>query len=174
MPCSPSSHKKLSQKLLESVHCVNTVESSCSFPGKCDWQLVDVWSSLERSEGCCHRLGDTSLCDWHGCYHEQVWLLVWISDGLKSSREHGQCQLNTMSNVSNSTEGQQVADWTCKAPSQIRNSETVDFFWKKVQVSQREYGEDGTSLPRMRKAPWRFEVGSGKAFYQCTAKELYS
>ena len=72
------------------------------------------------------------------------------------------------------SEGQQVADLTCKALSRIRNTEAFDLFWEKVQVLQREYGVDEACLPRKRKAPRHLEVGSGEAFYPSTAKEFYS
>ena len=45
------------------------------------------------------------------------------------------------------SEGQQVADLTCKTLSWLRNTEAFDFLWEKVQVLQREYGVDEASLP---------------------------
>ena len=45
------------------------------------------------------------------------------------------------------SEGQQVADLTCKALSRIRSTEAFDLFWEKVQVLQREYDVDEPSLP---------------------------
>ena len=72
------------------------------------------------------------------------------------------------------SEGQQVADLTCRTLGRVRNTEAFNLFWEKVQVLQREYGVDEASLPRRRKAPRRFDVGFGEGFYPTTGKELYS
>ena len=72
------------------------------------------------------------------------------------------------------SEGQQVADLTCKTLIRIRTTEAFDLFWEKVQVLQREYSVDEPSLPRKRKAPRHLEVGSGEAFYPSTPKQFYS
>ena len=63
------------------------------------------------------------------------------------------------------SEGQQIADLTCKTLIQIRTTEAFDLFWEKVQVLQREYSVDEPSPPLKRKAPRHLEVGSGEAFY---------
>ena len=45
------------------------------------------------------------------------------------------------------SEGQQVADLTCKTLIRLRTTEAFDLFWEKVQVLQREYSVEEPSLP---------------------------
>ena len=72
------------------------------------------------------------------------------------------------------SEGQKVADLTCKTLSRIQSTEAFDLFWEKVLILQREFGVNEASLPRKKKTPCRLEVGSGESFHHSTAKEFYS
>ena len=72
------------------------------------------------------------------------------------------------------SEGQQVADMTCKTLIRIITNEAFDLFWKKVQILQREivwmnlvYHKRGRPLVIL-------EVGSGEAFCPSTPKQFYS
>lgn len=72
------------------------------------------------------------------------------------------------------SEGQQIADLTCKTLIRIRNSDAFDHFWDKVLGLQRKYGIDDARLPRRKKIPRHLEIGSGESFYPSTVKEFYS
>ena len=71
------------------------------------------------------------------------------------------------------SEGQQVAELTCRTLEQIRTTDSFDLFWQNVMMLQQEEGVNEPVLPRKRKAPARFEVGSNAAHYPDTPKEHY-
>ena len=71
------------------------------------------------------------------------------------------------------SEGQQVAELTCRTLEQIQTTESFDLFWQNVMTQQEEKGINEPVLPRKRKAPARFEVGSSAGHYLDTPKEHY-
>lgn len=73
------------------------------------------------------------------------------------------------------SEGQEIADLTCKTLSRIQSTEAFNLFWERVQLLQREYGVQEACLPRKRKTPRHLEVGSEESYYYpSTPKEFYS
>ena len=70
-------------------------------------------------------------------------------------------------------EGQRVAELTVSVLEKIRDDSEFDLFWElvKMKASVLEVGDP--KLPRQRKAPKRFEVGSGEPHYPATVEEYY-
>ena len=60
-------------------------------------------------------------------------------------------------------EGQAVAELTIKALRTMRNDETFQLFWKVVEHSASKYDVNEPCLPRCRKVPRRYELGTGEA-----------
>lgn len=71
------------------------------------------------------------------------------------------------------SEGQQVAELTCQTLERIRTAEAFDLFWKNVMLLQEQKGVNEPVLPRKRKAPARFELGSGIGHQPNTPKDLF-
>ena len=71
------------------------------------------------------------------------------------------------------SEVQQVAELTCQTLERIRTAEAFDLFWKNVMLLQKQKGVNEPVLPRMRKAPPRFEVGSGIGHHPNIPKDLF-
>ena len=58
------------------------------------------------------------------------------------------------------SEGQQVAEPTCRTLEQIQTTESFDLFWQNLMLLQTEKGEnEPAALPRKRKAPTQYESG---------------
>ena len=68
---------------------------------------------------------------------------------------------------------QQVAELTCQTLERIRTAEAFDLFWKNVMLLQEQKGVNEPVLSRKRKAPARFEVGSGIGHHPNTPKDLF-
>ena len=93
----------------------------------------------------------------------------------------GECVLNHTDNLSKSlqnpsltsSEGQSIAELTCKTLERIRTDEAYDLFWEKVSLLQTKLDVSDPVLPRKRKAPVRYEVGSSDGHYPETPKALY-
>ena len=45
------------------------------------------------------------------------------------------------------SEGQEVADLSCKTLGQVQNTEAFNHFWETVEILQREHGVDEACLP---------------------------
>ncbi len=71
------------------------------------------------------------------------------------------------------SEGQQVAELTCQTLERIRTAGSFDLFWQNLMLLQTEKGVNVPALPRMRKAPARFEVGSSVGHHAGTPKEYF-
>ena len=71
------------------------------------------------------------------------------------------------------TEGQQVAELTCQTLERIRTTESFDLFWQNLMLLQTEKGVNAPTLPRKRKCPSQYEVGTSAGYYPGTAKEYY-
>ena len=93
----------------------------------------------------------------------------------------GECILSHTDNLSKtlqnpkltSSEGQSIAELTCQTLVRIRNDEAYDIFWEKVCTMQAKFDIDDPTLPRRRKAPARYEVGTGDGHHPETPKALY-
>ena len=72
------------------------------------------------------------------------------------------------------SEGQKIADLTCKTLGRIRSTEAFDLFWERVQQLQSEFGVNNACFPRKRKSPRHLEVGESPGYYPRTPKEYYS
>ena len=69
-------------------------------------------------------------------------------------------------------EGQKLADLTCQTLEKIRNGECFDLFWERILLLQKELAVNDPVLPRIRKAPRRFDTG-GASYFLESPKELY-
>lgn len=71
------------------------------------------------------------------------------------------------------SEGQEVAELTCKTLESIRTEKAFDLFWTNVMQLREEKGVDEPVLPRKRKVPARFEEGSAVGHHPDTPQDLY-
>lgn len=93
----------------------------------------------------------------------------------------GECILKLTDNLSktlqspslNAAEGQRIAELTCNTLERIRCEECYDIFWEKVLQLQEQLGVNDPTMPRRRKAPCRYEIGTGEAHFPGTPKELF-
>ena len=93
----------------------------------------------------------------------------------------GECVLKHTDNLSktlqspslSAAEGQQIAEMTRKTLEHIRSDECFDAFWERVLQVQQELGVQEPVLPRRRKAPRRFEIGTGDCAFPDTPKEFF-
>ena len=71
-------------------------------------------------------------------------------------------------------QGQQLAEDVCITISRDRNDASFNLFWQRIlQRKSNMEGIGDPELPRKRKAPARFEVGSGPHHFPSTAKEHF-
>ena len=71
------------------------------------------------------------------------------------------------------SEGEQVAELTCKTLERIRNTESFDLFWENLMLLQTEKGVNEPVLPRKRKVPSRYEDGTSVGYHPGTPKEYF-
>ena len=72
------------------------------------------------------------------------------------------------------SEAQHIADLTCQTLLKIRDDTHFDLFWQFVIQTQEKYDINAPELPRKRKAPARFEIGSSRVEHSCcTVKDVY-
>jgi len=71
------------------------------------------------------------------------------------------------------SEAQHVADLTCQTLLKTRDDTSFDLFWQFVIQIQERYDINAPELPRRRKVPARFEIGSSHAEYPCTVQDVY-
>ena len=71
------------------------------------------------------------------------------------------------------SEGQQVAEMVVKTLETLRNEQSYNMFWEKVNKASREYGTDEPKLPRKRKMPQRFQIGNDDGYFQQNAQSHY-
>ena len=92
----------------------------------------------------------------------------------------GQCLLRHTDNLSKTlqsptltaSEGQKIAELTCKTLLRIRDEKSFDLFWESVLLIQESNDINEPELPRKRKAPARFQAGSC-GYHPSTPKDLY-
>ena len=70
-------------------------------------------------------------------------------------------------------EGQEIAKLTVVTLEKMRSEEAFKQFFATVEVSRKNLDVDTPSLPRKRKAPARFEVGSGAGNHVGSVEDLY-
>ena len=70
-------------------------------------------------------------------------------------------------------EGQEIAELTCQTLQKIRTDESFDQFWQNIMLLKEQKGVSEPVLPRKRKAPARFEVGSSSGHHPETPKEMF-
>ncbi len=93
----------------------------------------------------------------------------------------GECILTHTDNLSKTlqnpcltaSEGYSIAELTCQTLERIRNDEAYDLFWEKVLILKAKFDVSDPILPRKRRAPTRYEVGSSDGSYPATPKALY-
>ena len=71
------------------------------------------------------------------------------------------------------SEAQHIADLTCQTLLKIRDDTHFDLFWQFVIQIQEKYDINAPELPRKRKAPARFEIGSSHVEHSCTVQDVY-
>ena len=72
------------------------------------------------------------------------------------------------------SEGQEVAELTVKTLESIRNEESFDAFWEKLEKDKELLEVNDPIVPRKRKVPKRLEIGAGTVDYMPpTSKSLY-
>ena len=71
------------------------------------------------------------------------------------------------------TEGQEVANLSVKTLQHMRDESTFNLFWAMVQQLASKDDIREPSLPRRRKAPQRFEVGSSEPEHPSSPEEYY-
>ena len=69
-------------------------------------------------------------------------------------------------------EGQEIAELTCQTLQNIRTDESFDQFWQNIMLLKEQKGISDPVLPRKRKAPARFEVGSSSGHHHETPKGI--
>ena len=69
--------------------------------------------------------------------------------------------------------GQSVTDLTVATLKQMRSDESFRLFYNLVDTNHQKAGVDEPILPRKRKAPRRFEVGSSDGFHSPTVQDYY-
>ena len=62
---------------------------------------------------------------------------------------------------------------TVKKFKSVRSNEALTFFFARVEVDGKSRGTDKATLARKRKAPARFEVGTGVGHHHESVVELY-
>ena len=70
-------------------------------------------------------------------------------------------------------EAQDVTKLTLKTLQKMRTDENFDLFFKVVLSLQESTGTDTPILPRKRKAPRHYEVGSEEGHHSSTVQDLY-
>ena len=71
------------------------------------------------------------------------------------------------------SDGQNVAELTCKTLDKMHTDDYFQLFWANALRYQYEFGVNEPELPRKRKAPRRFEVGTGESSFSTTPEDLY-
>ncbi len=69
--------------------------------------------------------------------------------------------------------GQSVADLTVATLKQMRSDESFKLFYALVDTNRQNTGVDEPALPRKRRAPRQFEVGSSDGFHSSSVEDHY-
>lgn len=91
-------------------------------------------------------------------------LILRHSDNLSSTLQHKSIS---------AAEGQRVASMTIQTFRSIRNDESYDLFWKRVDLKVKSLGVSEPQLPRRRKAPKRYEIGSSAGDFHENPEDYY-
>ena len=70
-------------------------------------------------------------------------------------------------------DGQSAASLTVQTLESMRSDEAFSLFFARVEVDRKSTGTDEATLPRKRRAPARFEVGTGVGYQHESVEELY-
>jgi hypothetical protein len=70
-------------------------------------------------------------------------------------------------------EGQELARLVVKTLESLRNEENFNLLWSKCTLFAQENGVEEPSLPRKRRAPKRFQVGSGEPHHHSDPKTYF-
>lgn len=70
-------------------------------------------------------------------------------------------------------EGQALASMTVTTLQKLRNQDSFDLFWNKLNDSASKADVNEPSLPRRRKAPKRFQIGHGEPEFPTSVADLY-
>ena len=71
------------------------------------------------------------------------------------------------------SEGQQVAELSVKTLQSMRNDEVYELFWVTAQQNASNFDIGEPTLPRKRKAPRHFEIGSSVSEFPSSPKDHY-
>ena len=90
----------------------------------------------------------------------------------------GECVLKHTDNLSKTlqssaltaAEAHHVANLTCQTLERIRDDKCYDLFWERALRLQNDLDVDEPELPRMRKPPRRYEIGSSESDFHSSAK----
>lgn len=93
----------------------------------------------------------------------------------------GECVLKHTDNLSKTlqtstltaAEAHHVANLTCQTLERIRDDKSFDLFWEKALKLQSTLDVDEPVLPRMRKHPRRYEIGSGEGDFHSSPKDFF-
>ena len=93
----------------------------------------------------------------------------------------GECILTHTDNLSKTLQnpsltasaGYSIAELTCQTLERIRSDEVYNLFWGKMLSVQAKLDVSDPILPRKRKVPTRYQVGSSDGSYPTTPKALY-
>lgn len=69
--------------------------------------------------------------------------------------------------------GQDVAELTVKTLSSLRSEDKFDLFWEKLQLLTKDLDIGEPQLPRRRKTPRRYEIGSAEGEFAASPKTHY-
>ena len=72
-----------------------------------------------------------------------------------------------------STEGYKIAMLTVKTLQSLRTDVNFGLLWDKTELMRVKWNVEEAVLPRKRKMPRRFELGTGEASFHTTASDLY-
>ena len=91
-------------------------------------------------------------------------LLLHHTDNLSKS-----LQQSTLS----AAEGQRLAKLTLEVLESLRRQDQFDTFFARVLIHQKEFDIDEPTVPRKRRIPGRFKVGTGEGHFHTTAADYY-
>ena len=86
--------------------------------------------------------------------------------------------LNMADNLSvslqgSANEGQNLMSMTVTTLESIRSEDSFILFWHKTEQRRQRFGVEEPNLPRQRKVPRRYEVGSSIPEVQTSVEEFY-
>lgn len=93
----------------------------------------------------------------------------------------GECIMRHTDNLSktlqspsvSAADSQVLARLTCTTLERIRNDESFSLLWRKISALQEKHQVYDAELPRRRKAPRRFEVGTGQGTHPASVQDYF-